>query len=404
MKLLTELRKTNSRIDKERLLRDISLDDWKVFVTAYHPDSIFHMTCILTGGVYIGKPTEAMFDLLDSILSKELFGARAKDAVEDFALEHGDLIKLIVNKDMRCGVTATIFNKVYPGSIPQFKVQLAKEVDIQTIEYPVLAQLKYDGVRLIAMIDDNVCTFKTRNGKVVHLPELAKTIEALPFTSYILDGEIVLETGKQEDRTRVSGMINSAMHGGSVIETAMVFHVFDTMPLSEFNDCRCDTVYEDRFLVLKLILASKPVDSIQLAITNEVHSAKAATDLYEDSLAMGYEGLVLKYPDHTYTFKRSKDWIKVKEIKSADLTVVDIQDGTGKYEGMIGALVCKGVVDGKDITVSVGSGLSDLQRGLPFSEFYGKTVEVLYNTAIQDSVTSAWSLFLPRFVQVRHDL
>jgi len=118
---------------------------------------------------------------------------------------------------------------------------------------------------------------------------------------------------------------------------------------------------------------------------------------------MGYEGLVLKYPEHKYTFKRSKDWIKVKEVKHADLRVVDIREGTGKYKGMIGGLVCVGEVEGHRVRVAVGSGLSDIQRSLDDIEFIQETVEVLYNTVIQDSVTLEWSLFLPRFVQVRFD-
>jgi len=344
-----------------------------------------------------------MFTLLDKVLDGVIIGKTARTRVATFADTNGDLIKLIVNKDLDCGVSATLFNKVHPGTIPQYKEQLAKEVDIQTIKYPVLAQLKYDGVRLIALIEDRTCTFKTRNGKIVRLPHLAKHIEAMPFDNYILDGEIVLASGKMEDRTKISGMVNSAMHGGTVNEDNMVLHIFDTMPLSEFNACDCDAPYEDRFAVLNKILVTNESSHLELAITNEVHSAEAATNLYEGALAMGYEGLVLKYPEHKYTFKRSKDWIKVKEVKHADLRVVDIQEGTGKYKGMIGALVCVGEVEGHRVRVAVGSGLSDIQRSLDDIEFIQETVEVLYNTVIQDSVTLEWSLFLPRFVQVRFD-
>ena len=402
MKLITDLKATSSRLAKEQLLRGISITEWQVFNYAYHPDSIYHMKCAIYDD-QLGEPSEAMFELLDRVLSGDLRGQRAKMMVQQFAMSHGTLILYIVNKDLDCGTTATTFNNVHPGAIPQFKVQLAKEVDIKTINYPVLAQLKYDGVRLIAMIEDGTCTFKTRNGKKVTLPELAKDIESLPFNNYILDGEIVLATGKQEDRTKISGMVNSAMHGGRIDEDDIVLHCFDTMPLSDFNNLYCPTIYRDRFTILKAILATNESSHLELAITNEVHSAEAATNLYEASLAMGYEGLILKYTDHKYTFKRSKDWIKVKEVKHADLTVCGIQEGTGKYKDMIGALMCEGEVEGHFIQVNVGSGLSDIQRNLNDIEFIGETVEILYNTVIQDSVTLEWSLFLPRFVQVRTD-
>ena len=402
MKLIHQLRATSSRLAKEQHLRNISHNEWRVFVYAYHPDSIYHMKWPSANIHDIGEPNEQMFTLLDSILDGNITGNKAKARVQSFVSIHGSLIKFIINKDLDCGVTATIFNKIYPESIPQFKVQLAKEIDIKTIAYPVLAQLKYDGVRLIAMIENRKCTFKTRNGKKVHLLHLAEAIEALPFDNYILDGEIVLASGKMEDRTKISGMINSAMHGGRVNQDDMVLHIFDTMPLSEFNACECDTIYDDRFAILNKILETNESDHLAIAPTNEVHSAEAATNLYEGALAMGYEGLVLKYPRHKYTFKRSKDWIKVKEVKHADLKVIGIEPGQGKYDGMTGALICEGMVEGKEVKVNVGSDLTDLQRS-DYYLFLYKTVEVLYNAVIKDSVTNQYSLFLPRFVQVRYD-
>jgi DNA ligase-1 len=403
MKLINLLRSTNSRVLKEQALKDISYAEWRTFVQAYHPDYIYHLKFVSVGMDNLGEPSEAMFELLDKIIYGTYKGKKARERVHSFASANGDLIKLICNKDLNCGVTAKTFNKVFPDSIPMFEVQLAKEVPLKEVKYPVLAQIKYDGVRIIAKVEERICTFKTRNGKIVHLPELAAQIEDMPFDNYILDGELVLAGGLQEDRTKISGMVNSAMHGGRVDESDMVLYCFDTMPLSNFDAAHCDDIYEDRFTVLRSILASTMSPQLELAPTNEIHNAEAATLLYEGALAMGYEGLVLKYPNHKYTFKRSKDWIKIKEVKHADLRVVDIQEGTGKYEGMIGALVCVGEVEGKRIRVSVGSGLSDIQRGMDDIEFIQETVEVLYNSVIKDSITNEWSLFLPRFVQVRHD-
>jgi len=403
MNLINNLKATNSRIQKEIILANISNLEWRMFSYAYHPDSIYHMKCRMVDMEDLGEPTEKMFDLLDKIVNKEISGNDAKMKVKNFAGQYGNLIRLIVNKDLDCGVTATLFNKVYPGAIPQFKVQLAKEVPLTKVDFPVLAQLKYDGVRLIALVEDRKCTFKTRNGKVVNLPELQAAIEWLPFDNYILDGEVVLETGKQEDRTKISGMINSAMHGGTIDEEEVVLHCFDTMPLSDFNSVKCDKPYSERFAILRTMLIATEDKHIQLAFTNEVHNAESVTTLYQGALTLGYEGLVLKYSNHLYTFKRSKDWIKIKEVKDADLKCTAIQEGTGKYKDMIGALVCKGTVEDKEVTVNVGTGLSDVERSMDDIEFIGETIEVQYNTVIEDTKTGQWSLFLPRFVCIRTD-
>ena len=402
MKLIHQLRAMNSNAAKQVMLKGISELEWKTFVYALHPDSMYHMTMEETGSE-LGEPTEQMFTLLNQILDGDLRGDQAKAAVRSFANQNGELILLVVNKKLRCGVTTTTFNKVHPGSIPQFMVQLAKEVPLVNLRFPVLAQLKYDGVRLIAKIRNRECTFWTRNGKQVNLPDLKKEIESFPFDNYILDGEIVLSHGLQVDRTSISGMINSAMHGGHVIETAMVFHVFDTMPLSSFEACDNPTPYADRFGHLQFIWDKTESTKVQIAITNEVFNHESLTALYEAALGQGYEGLVLKYPSHRYTFRRSKDWIKIKEVKTADLKCVGVQAGTGKYTDMIGALICQGEVEGKKINVNVGSGLTDIQRSMDDIHYIGETIEVKYNTLIQDSVRGGWSLFLPRFVEIRID-
>ena len=85
----------------------------------------------------------------------------------------------------------------------------------------------------------------------------------------------------------------------------------------------------------------------------------------------------------------------------ADLKVVAIQEGTGKYKGKIGALLCESG-DG-NVKVSVGSGLTDEQRSLPESDYIGKIISVKYNTKIPNYDKSGETLFLPRFVEIRLD-
>ena len=63
---------------------------------------------------------------------------------------------------------------------------------------------------------------------------------------------------------------------------------------------------------------------------------------------------------------------------------------------------CTGIVDGKNISVSVGSGLSDHDRGKPLTDFIDKQIEVKYNSIIP-SVGEEYTLYLPRYVRIRED-
>ena len=112
--------------------------------------------------------------------------------------------------------------------------------------------------------------------------------------------------------------------------------------------------------------------------------------------------------------------LKLKEEKTIDLEVVDVEEGSGDFENALGALVCRSR-DNK-INVNVGTGLSMEQRGITFDlssgkkvvkhlrsfdevkkDFLGKIVEVKYNDIIKSKDKKEISLFLPRFIKIRDD-
>jgi DNA ligase-1 len=220
----------------------------------------------------------------------------------------------------------------------------------------------------------------------------------------MVDTEVTLVEGTTEDRTKVSGMINSARSGTKINEDILVFNAFDLLSLYEFESCSCASPYCDRLINLRSLLGVLPNTApIKLAETYIIRTPEKVQELYADMISKNQEGLILKSPSHFYSFKRSPDWAKLKEVKTADLLCVDFEFGEGKYDGMIGALVCEGLVEGKKILVRVGSGLTDADRLAHPSDYLAHTIELKYNSVIQDSRTKQWSLFLPRFVQVRFD-
>ncbi len=401
MNIINILRSTNSSLDKERILRAcVGETERQVFYHAYNPE--------LTYGLNYGnvpdtecKDYDSMFELLHHLSIRSLSGNAARAAVDSFAAKNGNLIKAICNKDLDCGVTATTLNKVFGKDfIPVFKVQLATEVPLDKVSYPCVAQIKYNGVRVIAMVRNGEVTFKTRNGKTFEFPALARYLENSCSPGYILDGELCIGDSQGLDHTSVSGIVNSAIHGTPIRNDKIVFNVFDCMPLNDFIANKCDIPYLGRASLLYVTVARGGL--VHFAETQVVNSHEEAQAYFDSLYANGYEGIILKPTNHKYSFKRSKDWIKVKAIKSADLLCVDIEEGTSKYEGMIGALVCHGIVEGKLVRVNVGSGLTDAQRSLG-AYYVNKTIEVLYNEVIVDNMTGEHSLFLPRFNGERFD-
>ena len=113
------------------------------------------------------------------------------------------------------------------------------------------------------------------------------------------------------------------------------------------------------------------------------------------------EGIILKDKRGVWEDKRAKHQIKFKGELECDLKIVAVEAGTGKYEGMLGAIVCESA-DGI-VKVNVGSGFNDEHRKtLKEKDLLGKIVAVKYNARIKNKAGEE-SLFLPIFVEVRED-
>jgi ATP-dependent DNA ligase len=280
-------------------------------------------------------------------------------------------------------------------------LQLAKEVPLAKVKFPAYLEPKYDGVRLAIVKHGGVLVIRTRNGKQAHLPRIEAKLKQVEWEG-VIECEVTLTTGKMEDRTTVSGMINSSLHGNPINEDALHFYCFDYLSFDDFISKTCMKTYTMRRQDLLGCGALKD-SQFSVATPQVVHNIADAQGAYEHLISQGYEGAMLKHANSTYDFKRSASWVKMKETKTADLTCVGHLFGTGKYEGMIGSLVCKGIVEGVPVEVAVGSGLTDDDRAKKPTSYIGKTIEVKYNTVVQDKNGNTSSLFLPRFSCVRFD-
>ena len=400
IKTLKDARGTTSKLD---ILKGANARDRQIFKYAYDKNLTFGVTFDSINWDNIkDDESDLLIQILDNLASRAISGNLAREVVNNHANVYGDLIKLICNKDLDCGVSYGLLELAFGKDlIGKFTVQLAKEVPIEKLKYPLLAQIKYDGVRVVAIVKNGEVLFRTRNGKSFKCPIIAEQIKGLKDENYILDGEFVVSAGLSIGRTSISGLVNSAIHGGVLSGASISYAIFDYMSLEDFENCKCNRPYNERYANIPLLLGCP---NLIIAETKIVKSAEEANKYYTEVLSCGYEGLILKSEHHKYTFKRTADWVKVKATRSVELLCSGIEEGTGKYEGMIGALCCYGLIDGKNIGVNVGSGLTDSDRAMHEDAYLGKKIEVKYNDVIKDSKTGQWSLFLPRFVAVRGDL
>ena len=117
----------------------------------------------------------------------------------------------------------------------------------------------------------------------------------------------------------------------------------------------------------------------------------------------GYEGVMIKDINAPYECKRSHAWLKAKPFIEVTLEVTEIEQGKGRNEGRLGAFVCKGEDDGKQIQVNVGSGFTDADRDKFWQgrdSIINHLVEVRADAVTQNQ-DGTFSLRFPRFLRFR---
>jgi ATP-dependent DNA ligase len=265
-----------------------------------------------------------------------------------------------------------------------------------------------DGMRFNAIVRNGVVEFRSRNGKEIQL--LGNLQEEFILLAQgvdcVFDGELLVkDKGIILDRQTGNGILNKANKGTIKTDEARKVHatVWDVIPYSDFVNGVCNVPYQTRFETISSFnLPSK----IHLVETTEVYSLDAAQKIFEEYLANGQEGIILKSQSGIWENKRAKHQIKFKGELECDLEIVAVEEGTGKYAGKLGALVCASRHEnGQRVAVSVGSGFNDAHRDEFWSirdSLIGKIVAVKYNAKIVNKQGEI-SLFLPIFIEMRND-
>jgi len=361
------------------------------------------------------NPWVAFWGLCESLRTRTITGNAAKEAVELMSQKFDSdqwnmLARRVLIKDLRCGITSKTINKIVGNSewkIPVFEVQLATDSKghPKKLVGEVMIEPKLDGVRTIAILTkDNVQLF-SRNGKLFNnFPQIEQELKKLcPSITQrggvVIDGEI---TGKSFQE-----LMRGATRKDHVAADS-VFNVFDIMSLVEFKQGHSNRTQKDRLLALESVVNRVQMTNVvmvkgkQLNLDNE-QDHKFMAQYANDCVAEGYEGIMIKKLDAPYECKRSTFWMKWKPVITVDLEVVDIEEGTGRNAGRLGALVCEGVDDNRTIRVNVGSGLSDSDRDNFWTRkdsLVGYIVEVKADAVTQNQ-DGTYSLRFPRFERFR---
>lgn len=415
-----------SRLDKEAIIEDAmkeKLDEFFEGVRmALDPLVTFGVKQVPVrehaGGQ--GLAWNVFLDLANKLINRELTGHAARDAIliaSEIATKEqwNDYYRRILIKDLRCGVSEKTVNKVAKNysqyAIPVFTCQLAHDSanHEKKVSGKKQIEVKLDGVRVLTVVRQNGSVeMFSRNGKQFHnfnhiIKEIQEVIKSSPPPyDLVLDGEVMSSTFQD--------LMKQVHRKDNVSADDAVLHLFDVIPLEQFLEGSWEKTQLERSEILRYwVDVNKSFlkhvqalewEEIDLDTPEGQHRFK---ELNKAAIEGGYEGIMIKDIAAPYECKRSHAWLKSKPYIEVSLSVVAVEEGTGRNIGKLGALVCEGDDDGKHIFVNVGSGFTDTQREEFWSsrnDIQGMIVEVRAD-AITQNQDGTYSLRFPRFLRFR---
>lgn len=415
-----EITQNNSRNYKQEILRKYKDDEVikRYLQIAFDPYKVYGIstkklsTEVRSIAAFIPK-TSTVFGLFDYLAEHNtgtfleiLECQNALNAVASLDRDCTNLLTSLICKDLSIGCDAKTINKEIPGLIPTFNVQLANKYfdKPEYVEGKTFAlTTKIDGGRIIALKENGQVSFFTRAGqKYEGLVDLEDEMSRLMPEGTCLDGEItLLDRGSlsskeaYKETMKIVRTKDKEKHGIKML-------VFDWMTVADFKEQQCDFPYKIRRTGAENVFAMNDFTYFELLpILYLGDDTTKITEILEEEIAKGEEGIMINIWDANYEFKRTNNLLKVKKFNTCDLRVTGFEEGTGKYVGMLGAFIC----EYKGGQVKVGSGLTDEQRVDVWRnsrDYENLIIEVSYFEETKDS-TGKLSLRFPTFKDFRFD-
>ena len=425
-----DLESSDSRLHKERVIEKALMASKlgsagaQAFLfncyLAYNPFYVYNVKQVIETENLTNRPNPwpTFWALCEDLRTRGVTGHAARDRIEQVSElfdseQWNGLCRRVLIKDLRCGISEKTLNKVLGKTswkIPTFTCQLAQDSTDRPAKMKGIKRLevKLDGVRVLAVVQGSSVTLYSRNGKVFeNFPHVAEAIAANRKSigafdgRYVLDGEIVGASFQQ--------LMRQAQRKTDADTTDMVYHVFDIIPLDSFQEGHYNAQQCKRLDILAGSRARfDETDCLRLmdGITVDLDTAEGHDIMNryaQDAVKNGFEGIMIKDLSAPYECKRSSFWMKWKPTITVDLNIVGFEEGTGRNTGRLGAIICEGEDNERNILVNVGTGLSDSNRDEYWTardQLLGRVIEVEADAVTQNQ-DGSYSLRFPRFVRFR---
>ena len=419
--IIQKLEADNSRLAKEQVILEAmeqGLDEFFEGVTmALDPLVTFGVKQVPEATVDgQGLAWPVFKELARKLINRSLTGHAARDAIilckDTATVEQWNMFyRRILIKDLRCGVSEKTVNKIakkFPQyAVPTFTCALAHDSANHEKKMTGKKQIevKLDGVRVLAVCKGGKVELFSRNGKQFHnFEHIVKEIEEVlavkpaPYDC-VLDGEVM--------SADFQDLMKQVHRKDGKQATDSVLHLFDFIPLTDFLKGSWDKPQTYRSNLVKYwVLENESIlKHVQACEWEEVDLSTSEgqerfVELNKTAVDGGYEGVMIKDVDAPYECKRTHAWLKAKPFIEITLKVVDVEEGTGRNEGRLGAVIVEGEDDGYNYRLNCGSGFTDTQRDefwTQRADLIGQLIEIRADARTKSQDSDTYSLRFPRF-------
>lgn len=409
---------------------------WALLLLYLNKDNVFHIrTKSLTNDVEPGgepytNAQEMLSDLMSASAATNKMIARIKATLDTIADESvRQFAARYLTKTVKIGATAETVNKAVGSSvIPVFGCMLANKYfdhPQAVVGKAVAVTEKLDGIRALAFVKYQnsgvtVSIFSRQGKQISGLLQIEQAIgkAIAPFyqngsfnedEGVVFDGELLITNRSgipsKEQYKRTTKIVSADKPEQ---KTGITYNVFDMLLKKGFDAGEFAPFYTLRRKALETVFRGSDSPSVRvvpveqtLILTDETSAHKAITELVEKARKDGKEGIMLNICDAPYICKRTNNLLKVKVFQDCDLEITGFQEGEGKYENTLGALI----VNYKGSSVGVGSGLSDEQRKEFWEhreKYIGRIATIQYFEETNDSKGKK-SIRFPVFKELREE-
>lgn len=278
---------------------------------------------------------------------------------EDIRSNKKDKTKISFTKAIKLSnnqLTDNTFSNQQQEEVQEFpatiKPMLSTLVDEAFNSKDWVFEVKWDGVRSILFFNrlNKTLELQSRNGRFIthRYPELVMTLKSDQITSSsqsaikckesaILDGEIVVldkKTGIPSFQNHQRRMNIDSIREIEIFSRQLpaTYYFFDILYLDERN------LQDLPFLERRRILSDVVRENTRIKKSDFIE--ERGKEVFDTTKRMGLEGLIAKHKSSKYVQGiRSRDWLKIKHIKTQDCVIIGYTRGEGNRENYFGSLL-----------------------------------------------------------------